>query len=202
MSQLKSPASCAEGRALINGATNAKKPLTGAFIQGRRPEHVLLVHFNIVLRKAEVRADLVDDDAVDQARDVFVRFGPGIQDRPAVQVNRVLLLRVLGDGTGALVAAEQIERRFQLQLLLDKGVGKILDDDLQLAGVFLQPFGQLIDDGRGNLLDVFERGRDRESHKNRLGFQVNDPDMDVRETDKLNSETYNTESEGICPWLK
>ena len=118
-----------------------------------------------------MRADFVQDDAVDKARQVLVAVGPHIEDGAAVEVNRVFLASVLRvpalGGAAGLVAAQKIERRFKFKFLLDERVGEILHDRLQplAAGVLAQPVRQAVDDDFSDLLDIIRRRRDCESHE-------------------------------------
>ena len=56
-----------------------------------------------------------------------------------------------GGRARALVAAEQIERRFKLHFLLDESIGEILDHDFHLADIFLEAFREIIKDCLCNL---------------------------------------------------
>src|SRR5690606_17334693 len=105
-------------------------------------------------------------------------------------------------GGAALVAAHEVEGRFQFQFLFDEGIGEIFHQRLQLAGVFFEAVGKLVDDGLGDLLDVVDGRWNRESYIYGLGFQLN-PTPDGRLRD-VSAKLWNhsTESEGICPWLK
>lgn len=128
-----------------------QKPLTGADVGCRRIEHILLIHFDFIRRETEVVSNFLYHHAVDDMRDVFAGFDPDVEDRAAVQVKRVLPFciggKVADSGrAGALIAAQQVERRFQLHFLLDKGVGKVFNDYFQLADVLLQPVWQVVKD--------------------------------------------------------
>src|SRR5690554_4061027 len=121
--------------------------------------------------------DLVQDHTVDQAGQILSAFRPVIQNKAAVEVQRILTLavraEVADDGRPrALIASHQVKGRFQFQLLLDEVIRKVLDEYFQFMNVLVDTVRQGIHNVLRNLLNVFKRRRYSESHKDCFGFQL------------------------------
>src|SRR4051812_42495914 len=113
-----------------SSATGKRAKKSGGELLG-----LFLELFHVVVRQAEMVADLVDQHMGDDVAQRLVVFGPVVQYRPAVEGDAVrafagLRVPALGDAA-ALEQAKQVERGLQRQVVHDLVGGKFrdLDDD-------------------------------------------------------------------------
>jgi hypothetical protein len=97
---------------------------------------------HILIRKAKMVADFVEEDVADNGIEGLAAFAPVVEDRAAVEVNTVGQAPDIGDaalGQGnALIKAQQIVRRIQIHHLGYVIIREILNDDQDVAGLRAQ----------------------------------------------------------------
>ena len=141
----------------LGGAILGHAPLdVAAQASGLYPLHV-------VIGKPEMMADLVDHDMADDARKMFARIAPIVEDRPAVEEDHVDVLGRLHDAPlierQAAIEAQEVEGRFEPHLLLGLLVREFLDPQHQAARLPAQLVRQRGHRLARHRLDLLERRR-------------------------------------------
>src|ERR1700722_2212611 len=146
----------------------AQKPVvrgggaTGTQDPRRRPRLALLDPLHILVAKAQMVADLVDQHVPNNGGEVFAGFAPIVEDRPAVEKHHVDLGSWIGDALmwqrDPAIQAQDVERAFELHRLLGLFVGKFLDAYHQRAEMRRKFARDGFERTRGQRLDIAERG--------------------------------------------
>jgi len=115
----------------------------------------------VLVRQAEVMADLVDDDVRENVTQRDLGISPFIQDRAAIQENDIGLAGVVLVGTllrdvDALEQAEDVEGGFEFEFSVDIVVRQVLDAEQDLSAALAEPVRQTVKDLVREIIDVVE----------------------------------------------
>ena len=118
---------------------------------------------HVIVREAEVVADLVQQHLAHQAGQAAAVLRPLLQQRLAVEEHQVRCLRPVGDRllgqAHALVQAQQVVGAVELQLPAHVRVRQVLDPDRHRLGVPRQPPRDLGPGALGQVGDVLQGRR-------------------------------------------
>src|ERR1700723_2806957 len=126
------------------------------------PSSALLDPLHVLVAKAQMVADLVDQHVPNNGGEVFAGFAPIVEDRPAVEKHHVDLGSWIGDALmwqrDPAIQAQDVERAFELHRLLGLFVGKFLFGYHQPAEMRRKFARDGFERMRGQRLDIAERG--------------------------------------------